>query len=84
MTTMCLAYFESYSDIWSKPCCGCKSKTIGISVELISVVQLFINMGFKIISANCSTRDDQDGRCNVGSTHLKVVFILNIFLYQPI
>lgn len=75
MMTMCPTCFELYSEIWSKPCCDCKSKTIAVSVELINVTQLFINRGFKIISANCSTHDDQDDRGKV--TQIQIDFGLN-------
>lgn len=59
MMTMCPSCFELYSEIWSKPCCGCGYKTLSVSIELIEVSKLLINRGFKVSYANCSTHDDR-------------------------
>lgn len=59
MMTMCPSCFELYSEIWSKPCCGCGYKTVSVSIELIGVVKLLINRGFKVAYANCTTHKDK-------------------------
>lgn len=61
MMTMCPSCFELYSEIWSKPCCGCGYKTVSVSIELLGVVKALINRGFKVSYANCNTHKDQDG-----------------------
>lgn len=59
MMTMCPSCFELYSEIWSKPCCGCGYKTVSVSIDLIGLAKLLINRGFKLSYANCSTYDDE-------------------------
>lgn len=61
MMTMCPSCFELYSEIWSKPCCGCGYKTVSVSIELIGVAKLLINRGFKAAYANCTTHKGQVG-----------------------
>ena len=61
MMTMCPSCFELYSEIWSKPCCGCGYKTVSVCIELIGVAKLLINRGFKVAYANGSTYDDKLG-----------------------
>jgi len=61
MMTMCPSCFELYSEIWSKPCCGCGYKTVSVCIELIGVAKLLINRSFKLSYANCSTHDDESG-----------------------
>lgn len=61
MMTMCPSCFELYSEIWSKPCCGCGYKTVSVCIELIGVAKLLINRGFKVSYATCNTYKDQDG-----------------------
>lgn len=61
MMTMCPSGFELYSEIWSKPCCRCDTRTISVSAELIRAVQLLITRGFKIHAATCDTDTDSDG-----------------------
>lgn len=81
MMTMCPCCFELYSDLWSKPCYSCGYKTVSLSVELINLVQLFINRGFIIISANCTTYEDKGAkgittqiRIDFGSNYPKAIF----------
>ena len=75
MMTMCPSCFELYSDLWSKLCCNCGHKSISLSVELINLVQLFINRGFKVISASCSTYVDQEASGK--NTHIRIDFGAN-------
>lgn len=72
MMSMCPICFELYSDLWSKPCCNCESKTISLSVELIGVVQMFLNRGFIVVSASSMTHENQEG---IGkNTHIRIDF----------
>lgn len=61
MMTMCPSCYELYSDIWSKPCCKCDTKTISVSAELIRVTQLLLSRGFRVFSATCDTDKDSGG-----------------------
>jgi hypothetical protein len=72
MMTMCPSCFELYSEIWSKPCCDCDSKTISVSVELIRVVKLLINLGFKVSSASCNTHASQDGSGKITQVNIEL------------
>jgi hypothetical protein len=59
--TMCPSCLGLYTDIWSKPCCKCNTKTISVSVELIRVSQLLIDRGFRVYTATCDTDKDSCG-----------------------
>lgn len=65
MMAMCPSCFELSSDILSKPCCTCAAKPIRVSVELVNIVKILINLGFKVAYANCETSEDSDSRGKV-------------------
>jgi len=61
MLAMCPGCFKLYSDNSSKPSCNCTDKAISVSIELVNVVKMLINRGFKVSYANCHTQEDQGG-----------------------
>ena len=85
MMTMCPSCHELYSEIWSKPCCGCGYKTISVSIELIRVAKLLVNRGFKVSYANCSTHDDKScvGKVTQITIELGVSYPETIFAELP-
>lgn len=61
MLTLCPSCFEIYSDNSSKTSCTCTDKAVNVSVDLLDVVNMLINRGFKVLNASCNTFKDKDG-----------------------